>query len=186
MKRILPGLLTLAVMGVVAWTGLRRHSEREGPQRQDVELSDPAEARLHSLLQSARDGDVAAYLAAFDEPIRARIEREIDEKGRDAFVAALRQAARSRKSRAVFAAVREGDDVASVVVEMVYPGHNERQTYRLCRKPEGWLVTDVTTARGQQPPSKLGAPATFQEPEGVPVQTAGFPDDVAASGEVNP
>lgn len=186
MKRILPGLLTIVVMGVVSWAGLRPHPRREGLQSTEIELSDPAEARVHSLLQSARDGDVAAYVDAFDQPIRARIEREIDEQGATAFAAALRQAAQSRKSRAVFAPVREGDDVASVVVETVYVDHNERQTYRLGRKPEGWLITGVTTVRGQQPPSRFGATATFQEPEGVPVQAAGFPDDVASSRESNP
>ena len=99
------------------------------------------------------------------------------------FAAALQQAARSRKSRAVFAPVRDGDDVVSVVVETVYRDHNERQTYRLGWKPRGWLVTEVTTLRGHQPPSRFGATASFQEPEGVPVQTAGFPDDIASPTE---
>jgi hypothetical protein len=183
MKRILPAVLTFALMGVVAWNGLRRHSQRGDLQWQEVELSDTAEARVHSLLRVARDGDVVAYLAAFDGSIRGRIEREIDEKGRDTFAAALRRSARSRKSRAVFAAVQERDHVASVVVESVYLDHNERQTYRLGRRAAGWFVTDVTTLRGQQPPTQFGAPATFQEPEGVPVQAVGFPDDVAVSRE---
>jgi hypothetical protein len=184
MKRILAALLTFALMGVAAWNGQRRHSERTaGLQSPELELSDTAEARVHSLLRIARDGDVAAYLDAFDEPIRGRIEQEIVEKGRDTFAAALRRSARSRKSRAVFAAVQEGDDVASVVVEFVYLDHNERQTYRLGRRPAGWLVTDFTTLRGQQPPTQFGAPATFHEPEGVPVQAAGFPEDIAVSRE---
>ena len=186
MKRFLPGLLTLVVMGVVAWAGLRRQADGDGPHGPDTELSDPVEARVHSLLQSARDGDVAAYLAAFDDPMRARIEREVDEKGRDTFRSVLQQAARSRKSRAVFASVRDGDDIASVVVETVYPDHNERQTYRFGRAPGGWLITDVTTLRGQEPPSRYGATATFQEPEGIPVQAPGFPDDIAGSREPNP
>jgi hypothetical protein len=180
MKRFMPGLVTLAVMGVVAWAGLRRQADRDSPLGSNVELADPIEARIHSLFQSARGGDVAAYLAAFDDSMRARIEREVDEKGRDVFRSALQQAARSRKSRAVFAPVRDSDDVASVVVETVYADHNERQTYRLGWKSGGWLITDVTTLRGQQPPSRFGATASFQEPEGVPVQASGFPDDIAS------
>jgi hypothetical protein len=186
MKRVLPALLSLALMGIVAWNGLRRHSEREGLESQNLELADTAEGRVHSLLRIAREGDIAAYVAAFDETLRARIEREIGEKGKDAFVAALRRSAQSRKSRAVFAAVQEGDDVASVIVESVYLDHNERQTYRLSRKSGGWLVADVTAVRGQQPPSQFGAPATFEMPEGVPVQAAGFPADIASPRESNP
>jgi hypothetical protein len=179
MKSILPGLLTLIVMGLIAWAGLRRPFERDVPREQDVEFSSQAEALVHSLLRSAREGDVAAYLATFDRPLRARIEREIDEQGRDTFAAALRQAARLRKSRAVFAPVPEGDDAVSVVVETVYPDRNERQTYHLGQRPEGWLVTEVTTARGHEPTSKFGSPAGFQEPEGVPVPTNLFADENA-------
>jgi hypothetical protein len=186
MKRILPGFLTLIVMGVIAWAGLRRPFEREAPREKDVEFASPAEAQVHSLLRSAREGDVAAYLATFDRPLRARIEREIDEQGRDSFVAALRQAARSRKSRAVFAPVPEGDDLVSVVVESVYPDRNERQTYRLGQRPEGWLVTEVTTVRGHEPTSKFGSPASFQEPEGVPVPTNLFADENAFPGRSTP
>lgn len=179
MKRLLPGLLTLAIMGVITWAGLRRPFDRAGPREQDAELASPAEAQVHALLRYAREGDVAAYLARFDRPIRARIEREIDEQGRSTFAAALRQAALSRKSRAVFAPVPEGDDVVAVVVESVYPDRNERQTYRLGQRPEGWLITDVTTVRSHVPTSKFGAPASFEEPEGIPVPTSLFGEENA-------
>ncbi len=186
MKRLLPGFLTLIVMVVIAWAGLRPPFERQGPREQDAEFASPAETQVYSLLRSAREGDVAAYLATFDRPIRARIEREIDEQGRDTFAAALRQAARSRKSRAVFAPVPEGDGSVSVVVESVYPDRNERQTYRLGQRPEGWLVTEVTTVRGHEPASRFGAPASFQEPEGVPVPTNLFTEENALPGGSNP
>ena len=56
-----------------------------------------------------------------------------------------------------------------MVVEAVYPDRNERQTYRLERADGNWLVADVETVRAHQPRARFGAPATFREPEGVPV-----------------
>jgi hypothetical protein len=172
MKRILPGLLTLVLMLVVAWAGLRRAGVTQDRRREDAPAVGPAEARVHALLQSASEGDVKAYLESFDGPIRQRLEREIGERGREFFAAGLRRAARSRKSRAVFAAEPEGEDAASVAVETVYPDRIERQTFRLGRKSEGWFVTEVSAVRGHEPKAKFGSPAGFHEPEGVPVQPA--------------
>jgi hypothetical protein len=179
MKKTLAGLLTVTLMGFVTWAGLRGNFERTRDLSAGVGATDTPEGRVQALLQSARVGDDGAYLASFDEPMRARITRRIEEQGRDAFVAALRQAVRSRKSHAVFAAAPEGD-AASVVVEMVYADHNETQTYQLSRSSDAWLVTNVTTARGQLPPSRFGATASFQDPEGLPVNGPTFADDIAA------
>jgi hypothetical protein len=180
MKRVIPGLLTLALMGVVAWAGLRRPAvPRESLGNVEAAIA-PAEARVHALLESAREGDVAAYLAAFDGPIRQRFERAIEERGREAFAADLRRAARSRKSRAVFAAELDSEGAASVAVETVYPDRIERQTFRLEQRPGGWLVTDVNTVRGREPAARFGSAAGFYEPEGVPVQPLG----AAAAPEV--
>ncbi len=110
-----------------------------------------------------------AYLAAFAPALRARLEREADEKGRAAFAESLRAAARARKSHAVFAPEADGPDAARVVVEAVYPDRNERQTYRLERSDGGWLVADVETVRAHRPQARFGTPASYREPEGVPV-----------------
>jgi hypothetical protein len=130
----------------------------------------PAEARVNTLLEGAWSGDVPAYLDSFGGPLRDRLGREVEERGRDAFAADLKRAAQSRKSHAVFSAEPESDDVARVAVETVYPDRNERQTYRVDRGPSGWLVTEVETVRSHQPKAKFGTPASYQEPEGVPVQ----------------
>jgi hypothetical protein len=161
-------------MGLLAWSGTRRPAAPRGPADGASEAPNPAEAQVHALLESARKGDVPAYLAAFDGPIRRRLEREVDERGRDAFAADLRAAALARKSHAVFAAEADGPETAWVVVEAVYLDRNERQTYRLDRGAGGWLVTEVETVRGHQPKAKFGTQATFEAPEGVPVQAPGI------------
>ncbi len=170
MKRAIAGLLTLALSLLVAWVGLRHGGLAPAARRGNEPSLESAETRVHALLQNAREGDVSAYIAAFDGSLRQRLEREINERGREGFAADLRRAARLRKSHSVFAAEPAGDDVASVAVETVYVDRIERQTFRLCRRAEGWLVTEVASVQGHEPKSKFGSPASFQEPEGVPVQ----------------
>ena len=174
MSRVLAGILTVALMGLLLWSGLRRPAAPPDDGTRVAEADDPAagaEQRLQALLAGARDGDVSAYLDAFAGPLRQRLQREVDEQGRDAFAAELRRAARARKSHAVFAPEPEGPDTVRIAVESVYPDRNERQTYRLDKTPDGWFVTDVDSVRGHTPMAKFGTPASFQEPEGVPVPT---------------
>lgn len=171
MKRFMAGLLTVAIMSLLAWSGMRRPPAAQRPGEIRAESSHPAEATVRALLESAGEGDVPAYLAAFDGPIKSRLEREINDRGRAAFAADLRKAARTRKSHAVFTAEPDGAETARVVVETVYPDRNERQTYRIDRKPGGWLVTEVETLRSHQPKARFGDQADYQAPEGVPVQT---------------
>jgi hypothetical protein len=186
MKRLAAGLITVALMGWLLWSGSRRPagdgtaSVRTGESPDPIPASapapaSPAEARVQSLLDEARRGDVDSYLGGFAGPLRQRLEREAGERGRAAFADDLRAAARLRKSHAVFAAEPDGPDAARVTVEAVYPDRNERQTYRVERDgPTGaWLVTGVETVRSHQPKAKYGSPAAFIAPEGNPVQGAG-------------
>ena len=178
MRRLAAGIMTIAIMALLIGNGLRRPAgtPESGPSPTEARgnPAEGAEARINALLESAWSGDVPAYLASFGGPIRQRLEREIGERGREPFGDDLRRAARSRKSHAVFAVEPEGADSARIVVEAVYPDRNERQTFRLDRGADGWLVTEVETIRSQVPKAKYGAPATYQEPEGVPVQAGGL------------
>ncbi len=172
MKRLAAGLLTVALMAALIRSGLRDPGPAGAPPDAPPDAPDPsrgAEGRVRALLAAAMAGDVPAYLDSFGPTLRDRLGREADEKGRDAFAGSLRDAARARKGHAVFAPEPDGPDAARVVVEAVYPDRNERQTYRLERAGDGWLVADVETVRAHRPRARFGAPATFREPEGVPV-----------------
>jgi hypothetical protein len=187
MKRLIAGLLTAALMGLLIRSGLRAPGPGgTGPMPAGVAPEGPgplagAEAKVRALLADASTGDVAAYLAAFGPGLRERLGREADEKGRDAFAGSLRAAAGARKSHAVFAPEADGPDAARVVVESVYPDRNERQTYRLERAEGGWIVTEVESVRAHRPRAKFGAPASYREPEGVPV-----PDETPTGEEEPP
>jgi hypothetical protein len=178
MKRVIAGLGTAVVMGVLLWSGVRRPplSVRAPEPSAPVEFesswiaTSPAEARVHELLALASRGDVAGYLAAFSGPLKARLEREVEERGRSGFADDLRKATQSRKSHAVFASEPDGPGAARVTVEAVYPDRNERQTYRVEQTAAGWLVVEVETVKSHQPQSKYGAPAVYAAPEGMPLQ----------------
>jgi hypothetical protein len=194
MRRNLAVLGTILIMGAVLWTGLRspvRTSpeagasvEAQSASAADFEtphspILDPgfhdACVRLDRLFESALRGDVAGYLAAFGGALQARLEREAQESGRDAFAGELRRTAAARKGHAVFAPEPDGDESGAVriVVESTFADRIERQTYRLRRGAAGWLITEVETARDRIPRNKLGSPATYEEPEGVPVEIGG-------------
>ncbi len=180
MKRPLAIACTLIVMGLMLGTGLRRPSStalrilENGPitSRPAPDLSGVA-ARIESLLELAKRGDVAAYLASFEGPLHARLARLADERGRVAFAADLRSTAEARKSHALFDPEADGEteDSARIVLESTFADRIERQTYRLVRVDSGWAIRDVETARDRVPSKKLGSIASFQEPEGVPVTT---------------
>jgi hypothetical protein len=172
MKRIIAGLLTVALMGVLLWSGRNRSATPAVSEanRTGSNAPDPAELRLGSLLESALNGDVTGYLNCFSGPLRQRLDREVSERGRDVFAADLKRAAQSRKSHAIFAVEPEGAGAARITVETVYPDRNERQTYHLAQETGGWFVNDVETVRSQVPKARYGMPASYQEPEGVPVQ----------------
>jgi hypothetical protein len=184
MRRVVAGVATLALMVLLLWSGMRRGGSPAGAAPDAVATApDPyedAEARVRALLAGARDGDVSAYLAAFVGPLRDRLEREVRERGADAFATDLRRAAAARKGHAVFAPEPDGPDAARITVEAIYPDRNERQTYRLERGPDGWRVAAVETVRSRTPAAKFGTPAQYQEPEGPPVEPIGpgpQPDD---------
>jgi hypothetical protein len=187
MKRVVAAAITVILMGLIFWSSVRRPevNDRDGSRssaagRADAQTNDsalsasPAEVRVRALIDSASKGDVTAYLASFGGTLRERIERSAAERGREAFAAELREASRARKSHAVFAAEPDGDSAARVTVETVYPDRNERRTYLVEKIADLWLVTEAETVQDRRPKAVFGSPASFQEPEGVPVQREGL------------
>ena len=166
MKRIAAGLLTLVVMALLMRSTAWRSAPPSPPALDTTfPADDGPEARVRLLLDHAKTGDVERYLADFTGPTQRRLEREVAERGRDAFAAALRQAAAARKSHAVFTA----DADSLVTVESVYPDRNERQTFRLESTADGWRVADVETVRAREPAARFGTVASFDGPDGPPV-----------------
>jgi hypothetical protein len=183
MKRALAGALTVIIMSLMIGAALWRDpaaylahapgavQARDGAAPVSNQSLDGPSRRVEGLLDCARRGDVAAYLGAFAGPLGARLAHEAQERGWAAFADQLRRAGAARKSHAIFAARLEdaGRDGATVIVESVYADRIERQTFRLTRDSGEWFVTDVDAIRDVRSGKPLGAVATYEEPEGVPV-----------------
>ncbi len=190
MKRLGAGALTFVILSLLLWSGLRRGPESpksagESGSEAGSEATDPSEGatdHLRQLLSSAREGNVDAYLDAFSGPLRERLEREANDRGRTAFSASLRQASQARKSHALFSPEPAGPNAYLVTMESVYPDRNERQTYRIEREGDAWRVTAIDTLRTEIPKARYGAPASFEAPEGIPVSTERPPSDVGDTG----
>jgi hypothetical protein len=173
MKRIAAGLATIAVMGLLLRSGGWRGAPAGAPVVDSTfPADDGPEARVRLLLEHAKGGDVDRYLADFTGPMRARLEREASERGREAFASELRRAAAARKGHAVFAAEADARDEARIMVESVYPDRNERQDFRLVNTADGWRVADVEAAREREPAARFGTVASFEGPDGPPVAAA--------------
>ncbi len=179
MTRFFAGILTALVAAALFWSASARRTEAPSASIEDVrqptivsplEDADPARAAIQALIDSAARGDVRAYLDAFTGDLRRRLEREMNERGREAFAMDLRGAADARKSHAIFEADAMSPERAQVTVESVYLDRNERQTYRLEKTGTSWLVSGVESVKSRQPTAKFGQPASYIAPEGTPVQ----------------
>jgi hypothetical protein len=169
MKPLIAALLTVAVLASMLLLGSRESVKTPLNEPQGVELdSNPAEEAVRELIRCGDRGDVNGYLDAFSDELKARLEREVAERGREAFANDLRRAAEARKGHAVYAAEPDGDSAARVVVETVYPDRNERQTYRVVKSGDAWRVAEVATARSRQPSRPFGSPASLTASEGTP------------------
>jgi hypothetical protein len=164
MKTIIAGILTLAILAAMLFVGSRRiaptpSADPDGAGSRVEAGESPAEEAVRRLIRSGDQGDVTGYLDSFSESMRARLARDVESRGREAFAEDLRRASGARKAHAVFAAEPDGDDAARVTVETVYPDRNERQTYRVVKSGDGWRVAEVATARTRQPSARFGTPA---------------------------
>ena len=127
----------------------------------------PASGRC---LEDAQAGDVDGLPRCFAEPLRQRLEREVNEAGRDVFAAADCAAPRWRKSHAIFAVEPEGRPPSGSPSRPSTPTATSGRPTTSPRRPAAGSSHDVETVRSQVPKARYGMPATYQEPEGVPVQ----------------
>ncbi len=150
---------------------------RLAPARHDraAAVKTPASAsptqHLERFLDSARRGDVSAYLDSLGGDFRDRVEREVDEAGRAAFADRLRLAARASKSHAVFAPEPAGDGVA-IAVDSVQADRQARSVYRLEPAGPGWRIVAIERTQELFPRSARGAVATYAAPEANPMSSA--------------
>lgn len=152
MKRAVALIATLALLVAAITLG------RGGSSRRHTAAS-PGDC-LAKMFNAAEKGDVPAYLDCFTGPRRGRLERELAAQGAAEFAAALRDAVRSLKGRAVsgLGGAEPNATIATLSVDRVYAQHTERQSYHFVRQTDGWRIDSVGAVENHQPPVAYGTP----------------------------
>ncbi len=155
MKRIVAGVITIVLLALVVWFGMRRTSS------DTEETKSTPEACIDRMFAAAERGEVDAYLDCFTGPERDRIERELAEQPRDVFARSLIETVESLKGWAVFEAPSKAantDEIAWLTVERIYANRMERQTYHLICESGVWRIHSIRTAEAKQPDLPYGTP----------------------------
>ena len=177
MKSILAGTLTAVFLTLMVYLGMRGPvREPDSPAPVEEAGPHPAEETVRNLIRFGDEGDVENYLESFVGRLRADLEREVMEKGRESFADELIRASSARKSHVVYTAEPENQKSARVVFEAVHADRNERQTYRVVRSSDDtWRISGVSEVKGRQPSSKFGAEVAPVEPDARTAETPPTP-----------
>src|SRR5258708_30132800 len=136
--------ILVAALGVAAW--------RKGAWRPAASIaqtgqkeSTPQDA-IYAMLDAARSGNTAAYLAAYTAGMQASLRQAIAEQGETAFARDLRESNASIKGIAVAEAQPVTSSEVKLKVEYVYQDRNEVQEMYLERSANGWKISRAEAA----------------------------------------
>jgi hypothetical protein len=111
-------------------------------------LNDPQEAKpqdaIYAMLDAARTGDVARYLASYTGEMAQALARAKSD-GPD-FAKYLRDSNSQLKGIAVMEPQPQPDGQVELRVEYVYQERNEAQFFFLKQTPAGWKISRVETS----------------------------------------
>ena len=133
----------LAGAGALA-LGMKTAWRRPQPAVATAQAS-PADP-IYAMLDAARQGDTAAYLACYTGAMRAALDASVHESGAAAFERYLRDSNNAIKGVAVTEPDRMSGREARVRVEYVYQDRNEIQQLYLERSGPVWKIARVDSA----------------------------------------
>ena len=129
----------ITMVAIVAAIGIglrhRQTARRDPPSPQDA---------VYAMLDASRNGNVAAYLAAYTGPMQQSLRAS---GGKDSELSKyLRDSSAALKGVAVGEPQAVSDRESSVRVEYVYQDRNETQTMLLEKAGDGWKIERVDGA----------------------------------------
>ena len=101
---------------------------------------------IYRMLDAARAGNVAAYLASYTGGLQASLQQSIRESSEAAFVQYLKDSNAAIKGIAVGEPQPLSDTQVSVRLEYVYQDRNEAQTMQLEKSGGQWKIARVDSA----------------------------------------
>jgi hypothetical protein len=121
--------------------------------------SNPApQDAIYAMLDAAREGRVADYLAAFAGPMEAALKQTIAESTEAGFARYLRETNAPVKGIAINEPQPVSDGEVRARVEYVYEDRNEAQWMHLVRSGRGWRIQRVDAAERVQTLIPYGTP----------------------------
>lgn len=122
--------------------------QKEGWRRGPAAPKEPPSPQdaIYAMLDAARAGNVAAYLACYSGAMQASLQQSVRESTEAGFAKYLRDSNAAIKGVAVSDPPAGGDNEVSVRVEYVYQERNEAQTVHLERVSGAWRIARVDGA----------------------------------------
>jgi hypothetical protein len=147
-QRVAQILTVLILAGVLGGTLAKKNGWTLRTTRAAMQSSQPTpEDAIYAMLDAARKGDVAKYLAAYSGSMQTSLRQSIAESSNSAFSQYLQDTNAALKGVAVMAPEITSDREAKARVEYVYQDRNEAQNMYLEKTTTGWKITRVETAQ---------------------------------------
>ncbi|HLK63421.1 MAG TPA: hypothetical protein VKU19_08275 [Bryobacteraceae bacterium] len=138
-------LVTVAVLLVALGVGVAQKNGWRFGRPAATPSATPQEA-IYAMLDAARSGNVAGYLARYTGEMLASLEASIRESTEPAFSQYLRDSNATVKGVAVNEPQFTGESEAAVQVEYVYQDRNEVQILHLEKQRGEWRIARVEGA----------------------------------------
>ncbi len=143
-------IVTLAVLALVAAVVVIRKIGVTAPRITaplGVVKTDPApQDAIYNMLDAAREGSVAKYLASYTGQMEASLKQAVAESGDAAFTRYLKDSNAAIKGVAVMEPQALTDREVKIKVEYVYQDRNEIQFLYLEKTAAGWKIARVDAA----------------------------------------
>ena len=133
--RILVVTVLLGTLGV----GLARKGVRSEGAASPATVEEAISASICGTTNAARAGDAGRYLAGYTGPMRAALQRELDDGGAASFARYLRSLDVGVKGLAVWVE-SIGEQEAKARVEYVYEDRNNVQVVHLEKERGAWRI----------------------------------------------
>ena len=152
--RILAVAVLLGALGV----GVARKAGRsEGTVTPTVTDEDAITAAIYATMSAARTGDVSRYLSGYTGPMRAALQKSLDDSGGPAFARYLQGSDMGVKGLAVWVEV-SGEPEAKARVERVYQDRNDVQVVYLEKESGAWRIAPTDGDRPVMAAIRYGTP----------------------------
>lgn len=138
-------VVTIAALMVALGIALGQKAGWRIPRAAPAAPATPQDA-IYGMLDAARSGDVAGYLACYAGTLERSLRQSVRESTETAFAKYLRDSNAAIKGVAVMEPQALGENEVSARVEYVYQDRNESQTMHLVKADGRWKIDRVDGA----------------------------------------